>query len=175
MELGAMVCKPQNPDCEACVLRIYCEAYKKNSIHLLPIKINKVKVKERFLNYLIIQNEGKVYWTKREGNDIWNGLYEFPFIESKSKINGDELKLALKDFLTDMQTTQNIFSIDLLYETKHILTHQKIFANFWEIKFKTKKRLLFKNSSIFEISVADIDQFGIARITEKFIETKKLQ
>ena len=54
MELGATVCKPQKPLCNECVFNNSCVALSKNLISNLPVKVNKLKIKQRYFNYLVI-------------------------------------------------------------------------------------------------------------------------
>lgn len=38
MELGALQCVPQNPDCEACPLKGHCAAYGAGDVQTYPVK-----------------------------------------------------------------------------------------------------------------------------------------
>ena len=40
MEIGALVCKPSNPDCDNCPLRTQCVAYKTKRVSEFPYKPN---------------------------------------------------------------------------------------------------------------------------------------
>jgi A/G-specific adenine glycosylase len=64
MEFGAMQCKPKSPDCSVCPMRDFCEAYNNNTIAELPVKSKKIKVKNRFLHFLMIEKWGKVRKTE---------------------------------------------------------------------------------------------------------------
>ncbi|MGK0250692.1 MAG: A/G-specific adenine glycosylase [Gammaproteobacteria bacterium] len=82
MEFGAIQCKPQNPDCSICVFNDQCAALATNSIDKLPVKINKTKVRHRNLHFLVFRSpDHKTMLRQRTGKGIWQGLYEFPFIE----------------------------------------------------------------------------------------------
>ncbi len=43
MEFGAMLCKPKNPDCAICPMRLGCYAFANNAIADLPVKLNKAQ------------------------------------------------------------------------------------------------------------------------------------
>ena len=77
MEHGATVCKP-SPTCEICTLREYCFAFQNKEIQTLPVKTKKLKVKERPINYLVIEHQGNILMKKRSEKDIWQGMYDFP-------------------------------------------------------------------------------------------------
>jgi A/G-specific adenine glycosylase len=82
MEFGAMLCKPKNPACGICPVRIGCIAFKTNATTYLPVKINKVNVRERFFNYMLISDGKKILMNKRDESDIWANMYDLPLIET---------------------------------------------------------------------------------------------
>lgn len=120
MELGALVCKPNNPNCETCPVHQKCESFANKSFNSFPVKLKKVKVKNRFLNYIVVQNNGNTLLRKREGKGIWQGLYEFPMIESTESV--DKV-----DYFKNLNQDKLILS----HRTKHLLTHQKLEVSFW--------------------------------------------
>lgn len=123
MEFGALQCVPASPKCESCVLSISCEARIKNLVQELPIKSKKVKVKNRYLYYLVSNQNNKVFIQKRDDNDIWKGLYQFPLIESESVLSLNNIEkqsyIAFKAKIVHVQK-----------QIKHILTHQHLFLSF---------------------------------------------
>ncbi|WP_375579469.1 A/G-specific adenine glycosylase [Marivirga tractuosa] len=64
MELGATICTPKKPDCENCPLSQECEARIHHKQSELPVKMKKIKIKNRYLYYLIWQHEEKLAMKK---------------------------------------------------------------------------------------------------------------
>ena len=90
MEFGALQCKPKSPNCSICPMQDFCIAYQAMEVHAFPVRSKKIKVKERFLHFLMIQTDNGICIGKRKSG-IWNGLYEFPFFEfSLSYVYGPE-------------------------------------------------------------------------------------
>lgn len=131
MEFGSLQCTPKNPDCGSCPLAVGCEAFRQGRVGELPVKINKVKVKIRHFLYLYIYGEEKLVVNKRISGDIWEGLYDFPVIETTELFDPGE-RHALLEELREM-------GIQVHWQPerqfKHLLTHQRIFANFAELRF----------------------------------------
>lgn len=127
MEFGALHCKPQNPLCEECIFSKNCEANKGGLQNLLPVKEKKTKIKKRYFYYLVWRKGKSLALRKREGKDIWNGLFDFPLIE-KSKPASE------KQLLAELGNTS--FEMTDIY--KHVLSHQVIYARF----------LLMENASV---------------------------
>ena len=79
MDYGSIICKPKKVDCKSCLFSIDCKAYNSNSVEKYPIKKKKIKVKERYLNYVVVvTDDNKTQIKKRDGSGIWKNLYEFP-------------------------------------------------------------------------------------------------
>lgn len=127
MEFGAIHCTPQQPDCKNCPLQANCFAFHNDMVNMLPVKAKKVKVSNRYFNYFEIEHKGGVYIQRRQGNDIWKGLYEFPMTETETATE-DGLP-QLPDYLKRSDVVLKHSS----NEFKHILTHRRIFAKFYTL------------------------------------------
>lgn len=127
MDFGALHCKPQNPLCETCPLNDSCVALATKSIKELPVKEKKIKVRKRYFNYLVfISEDNKTVLSERKGKDIWQGLYEFPLVESEKSVSMEELH-------KEVSTKKEL----ILFNKKeiiHKLSHQHLYTKFWIIK-----------------------------------------
>jgi A/G-specific adenine glycosylase len=170
MELGAMVCKPQNPDCLNCPISANCFAFEKKEQTNLPVKIKKLKTKERYFNYLVFEFENKTYLKQRGPKDIWQGLFEFPILEMPLLKHADEvfIQLIANNFIDNQQGVE----VKFLENYKHILTHQVLYASFWRITCKTKPNL--PNDCV-EIKIDEINEYAVPKLLEKLISNDKLQ
>jgi A/G-specific adenine glycosylase len=166
MEFGSQYCKPVSPDCAHCIFKTKCVALQENSVHLLPLKKKKVKVKKRYFNYILIADPQKnIQVSKRASKDIWKGLYEFSLIETKRDTS--------PNLLFNSQEYKEIMSrgFSLLYSSKrykHVLTHQQLHARFYVIR--TKK---INGSRI--VNLDTIDQLAFPRLIEKFLKDCNLE
>lgn len=133
MDFGSIQCKPKNPNCMFCPFSESCFAYQKNKIENLPFKEKKLKIKKRYLNFLVTKTENKkTYIQKREGKGIWQGLYQFPIVESNKLLTKEEL-LITEEFnnLYPYKTTLSLFNKK---EIIHKLSHQHLHSQFWIIE-----------------------------------------
>ncbi|REG87100.1 A/G-specific adenine glycosylase [Algoriphagus antarcticus] len=124
MDFGARLCTPKNPDCEACPLKGSCFALLHNMVSDLPVKINKVKVRERNFHYYVIKCGEKWVWKKRTSGDIWEGLFDFPQIESLPNQKTESLEIP-----------QGVSFQHQIHQKKyrHILSHQRLNAIFSKV------------------------------------------
>lgn len=129
MEFGALQCKPKLPLCASCPLNLSCYALNHHKVDVLPVKLKKVKVKERWFNYFIGIDKGHVLTKKRMPGDIWQEMYDFPLIETTEKVSlmdGDFIKMAQNSFGSEV----NLIPMG---EKKHLLTHQIIYVQFFAL------------------------------------------
>ena len=136
MEFGAVQCVPQSPNCVICVFNSSCAALQKKKVNLLPVKSKKLKVKNRFFNYLVVSdaNENKII-QKRTSKGIWHNLYEFPMIETTEAVDFDFINQNIHiDFFQD-KTIESIAECTNA-EVIHKLSHQHLHIKFWKVNIK---------------------------------------
>lgn len=133
MELGAMICLPQQPHCNKCPVCEHCYALEHDIIDKLPVKAKKEKPSKRYFYYLVIMDgKNNFIIRRRTQKDIWQDLYDFPLIE-KSK------NYSITSVIKSSQWKEIFFSTPLTIENTskviiHKLTHQEIVARFIKIK-----------------------------------------
>ena len=149
MEFGSIHCKPRTPHCKSCPFSSDCIAYNQNKIYLLPQKRTKLKVIDRYFNYLVILDQnGQIQLEKRVGKGIWQNLFQFPLLETNKRV--DSRKKLIEKFSTKMITKLNTKKLKLWNREPiaHKLSHQKLFVFFWTIP---SKEILKKGYSLKEL------------------------
>lgn len=116
MELGALQCTPRDTSCDACPVQTHCLAYAHHTVSLLPVHTPKKPLHDRYLAYYIYikvtpQHETYTLLHRREGNDIWRHLWEFPLVEQAEPF-------------TDPLPARGV-------QLTHILSHQRLHARFY--------------------------------------------
>lgn len=166
MEFGALQCVPQFPDCHVCKINTVCSAFLNNQVSSLPVKGKKSKIRARYFNYLVINVGGLTCFHKRQLEDVWKELYEFPLIESSQEILVDTLMdLSEFRFLINKTDVCSISSNPRVF--KHILSHQVIFAKFWEIDL-----LEFNFSEYLKVDWNEIQQLPTSKLIENYLKIR---
>ena len=138
MEFGALICTPF-PDCNSCVLGSKCIALNKNEVEKLPVKRKKKKIKERFLNYIVlIDTKNNTIVQKRIEKDIWFKLNQFPLIETNFKVDDIMRVSSFKKFINSKKIPIKIEKYSR-HNVKHVLSHQILQISFH--KFKIEKEI----------------------------------
>ncbi len=162
MEFGSQYCKPINPNCKNCIFNKKCVAFNNNLVALLPVKEKKTKIKNRYLNYLIIvDKKGNVIIHKRSKNDIWLGLYEFFLIETETEF----AEANLLKHIEIKKTCGTAFDIKYISKQyKHILSHQHLYAKFYCLKLS-----IVHKKSAKSVPISALTNFAFPRLIDKFL------
>ncbi len=133
MEFGAVQCKPQSPYCNSCPLASSCSGLKNQHVGMLPVKLKKTKVTHRWFNYMVIvSNQQETLLEERKGKGIWQGLYQFPLVETDKAVGDIELH---QTEIEKISTLKN-FSITQFNQKPivHKLSHQHLYTTFWVLE-----------------------------------------
>ena len=134
MEFGALQCVPKSPNCGICVFNTSCAALQKKKVDQLPVKSKKLKVRNRFFNYLVVSDDNEnTIIQKRIAKGIWHNLYEFPLIETERVEDFDCIaNLIQSDFFKGNEIVG--ISESNPETIIHKLSHQHLHIKFWKIK-----------------------------------------
>jgi A/G-specific adenine glycosylase len=165
MEFGATVCLPRNPLCENCIFSKECVANLTGKTNELPFKSKKTKVSQRFLTYLVFHDSENTLLKKRDGKDIWQGLFDFPLVETKteklSSVEKKELEILLKKFKVINQKPE-------IVKVKHILSHRELRIEFRI--YHLKKMISVDGYQNFELKKKKFP--GVPQVIMKLLEDK---
>lgn len=170
MDFGATLCVPKNPDCEKCPFQEDCVAYRDELIGQLPVKEKKLKKRTRYFQYLIFNLNDQIWIRKRTGKDIWQGLYDFPLIETTELINKGKL-LKHKTFLD--WTKKNEVTIERVSRPfSQQLTHQKIHSVFFELQLAHMPEDFLADWQI--ITRSNLTDYAFPRIIDLYLQDNSL-
>ncbi len=162
IEFGALYCTPTNPDCVNCPLQTYCQAFAHGTVHLLPVRKPIAALKDRYLNYIVyLSAKGETLLHRREKQDIWKHLYEFPLHESDHLFTQAELTPYLPAG-AHLQGEKTL---------KHILSHQRLHARFFFVQspeLPTTNQL--PAADYIRISLQALDDYALSRLTLRALE-----
>ncbi|MDM0043317.1 A/G-specific adenine glycosylase [Variovorax dokdonensis] len=115
MDLGATVCTPRGPLCEACPVRLDCVARERGWQARLPVKTRKLKRTSQSLWLLLARDgNGRVWLEKRPSKGIWAGLHALPAFDSRE---------ALVAAMAESGTGGEMHDVPAF---RHVLTHKDL-------------------------------------------------
>jgi A/G-specific adenine glycosylase len=165
MDFGSLVCTPK-PVCDRCPLQSGCYAFDRRAIDLFPAGRKPVAVRHRYFHYLYIRRGAFTFIRKRTEKDIWQGLYEFPLIETDSPVSAKKLPATplWKALLAPCRTLPVRISTPL----KHQLSHQTIHALFYTLEVAEPPERIAEE--YLQIPHADLDDYALPRLLTLFLE-----
>lgn len=164
MEFGAIQCTPVNPSCGICPISEGCYAFNHNAQAKLPVKLKKVKVRNRYFVYLVLTDGARYYMNERGPKDVWQGLYDFLLQEHKAMPDTESVLSDLAEKSGGM-----IILEDESVEYKHILTHQRIFAKFFKVKVN-KTGWLEEQEGLKAYSVDQMNDLPKPKLIDKYLK-----
>jgi A/G-specific adenine glycosylase len=119
MELGAIVCLPRSPNCEACPLRKMCQARRSGEVELYPRVEIRAKPKTAVHHAVVIRRKrgAEILLEQRGIRGMWANMWQTPTVENPSALQEMEIKAAL---------SIPIHEINAIGEFSHQTTHRTI-------------------------------------------------
>lgn len=122
MELGAVVCTPANPHCEACPVATYCEALRSGDVSRYPTPRRRPTTIDVRLANLIVLDGDRIGVVRRATGTKMAGLHDLPALELSSEADAShELATHLRD---DYGVT--VSEPTCIGTARHAITHHKI-------------------------------------------------
>ena len=121
MELGAIICKPRNPQCDRCPVRKLCVARQHGIAEQLPNTGRRTATQIRHRVVFWVQRQGRLLARQRPANGINACYWELPHIELPDK-HADWNQTARKLFAIQPQSNRPLWTVT------HHITHHRIRA-----------------------------------------------
>lgn len=78
MELGALVCTPRSPRCDACPVARRCDARRRGLVDTVPVRTPRKPVPHHDIVAAVIARRGRFLFGQRPPGGLLGGLWEFP-------------------------------------------------------------------------------------------------
>ena len=122
MELGALVCKPQQPLCSTCPIQRLCLAHETRQVDEYPKKLKKSPTPQFNIAVGVVFKNSSVLITRRKPEGLLGGLWEFP---GGKILNHEKAQDACIREIKE-ETNLSVAVDSHLDRIKHAYTHFKI-------------------------------------------------
>lgn len=167
MEFGALQCTPRAPRCETCPLQAHCLAYARGTVGQRPARGRETPLRNRYFHYLDIRCGDLTLLGQRTAKDIWQGLYEFPLIETDTPAGFGEL-CGTERFAQLTREAGTVALRRTIPIPRHQLSHQSIHAIFYELEVETITPAMQAAYRI--IAESEVGNYAVSRLTERYLE-----
>lgn len=120
MDLGAIICRPKDPDCPACPLRGLCRAAQRRTQHKRPVTSRRRETPSHVHASAVIQQRGRFLLSRRPTNGLLGGLWEFPQV----RLNGNSTAGLTR--LVRSQYDLRVRPRALLITLRHAYSHFRV-------------------------------------------------
>ena len=163
MDFGATVCTPKRPACGTCPLRSDCVALATGRVTALPVKAKKLKQRTRYFHYLVLRSSERVLLRRRPAGDIWQGLFDFPLVETDGPDTSTEEVLSQADWVKSSGCELQQRSAPL----RQTLSHQKIVARFYELRCSVLPTALPPH--VRAVQLVDLADHAFPKIVDRYL------
>ena len=133
MELGALICRPRNPQCDICPVGNFCVAKERNLTSQLPVRARSRPTPRYTYGAGVIWSNETVLIQRRNYNVMLGGLWEFP---GGKLITTNSFENALSQKIYE-QTALQVRVLKYYCEMKHAYSHFKIVLHTYKCELAT--------------------------------------
>ena len=140
-----------------------CLALAAGTVALRPVKQGRARVRGRWFHYLHVTCDGRTLLCRREGRDIWQGLYEFPLLETEGPADFPALaaRLDFRELLGDAAWRL----VGMVVMPRHQLSHQTIHATVYRIETPS----LSATAAALAVDTAAVGNYAVPRLLERYL------
>jgi A/G-specific adenine glycosylase len=166
MELGAMICKPNKPNCLQCPVKLFCRAFitlKEPS--LLPVKKPKSKRPVYTTAIGIIIKNKRVLIAKRPADTLLGNLWEFP--GGKQKKGENLLETCMREIKEEVGIQVNVQK--KLTRIQHQYSHFKVNIHVYLCEYVSGHTRPIGCAKVRWITINDLNLYAFPRANQKII------
>ncbi len=166
MEIGALVCRPRAPRCEACPLQADCIAFQTERTAELPMKSARKPVPHYQIVAGIVWKNGKFLLARRRQDQMLGGLWVFPGGRSKP---GEAPAATLRREIR--QETGLRVRVGFPYcRVKHGYTHFRITLIAYRCEWCSGKAKALASDEVCWVGLQDIDAYPLPKANHKVLQ-----
>lgn len=122
MELGATLCTPKRPDCDACPVRVHCRAAAAGDPETLPRRAKRTAVRSMRAIAVAIDRGGRLLAVRRPEKGLMAGLWELP---GGLLAEGEEAKDRAPEILREAVGLE-VRELESVGGIEHVFTHRRL-------------------------------------------------
>ena len=162
MDFGALQCTPAQPQCDGCPFGERCLARAAGSIAARPVKRGRTQTRDRWFNYLHVTCGERTVLCRRGAGDIWQGLYEFPMVETPAAAEFGDL-IATEPFRRWVGPSWHL--VRSVAMPRHQLSHQTLHATFYRIEVPE----LTPDAAAAAVSASALGEYAVPRLLDRYL------
>ena len=170
MEIGALVCRSQEPSCLLCPIKTYCEGYAKGIQEIIPIP-KKKQIHKLHAAIAVIRQSKKFLIQQRTQKGLLEGMWEFP---GGKQEDGEPIEDTLRREVREELEAHVEESIFLL-KVRHHYTQFSVTLHVYDCKVREN---IVEHKTRLWVSLEEMQTYpmpaGSARIVDYLLKEKEV-
>ncbi|MFV0431513.1 MAG: A/G-specific adenine glycosylase [Alphaproteobacteria bacterium] len=155
IELGALICRPNNPQCEKCPIKTSCKAYLHGKVISYPKKSQKKEKEIRYGRfYLIKDTKNQLLFWRRGDKGLLASLYVLP----SNNWYKDE-SIDIENLIENIEDKR-----EHLFDYKHIFTHIELRVSVYRLQLKSE---IPRWNNAYWLKLEDIKNIALPTVIKK--------
>ena len=164
MELGALVCRPLNPSCDACPVMHECAALSRG-VHAFPVRDEKRAVPKQKIAVGVVTDGKRVLITRRAEKGMLGGLWEFP----GGKVQpGEKAPDACQRELRE-ETGLSVEVGKRIARVKHVYSHLEVAIDVFHCRYRGGSVVLDGPTDHRWITMEEVSGYAFPKANHKFL------
>jgi A/G-specific adenine glycosylase len=169
MDLGAVVCLPQNPQCGVCPLTQLCQSLQAGTQDDYPVMEKREKVPHYTVTAAVMRRNGQVLIAQRSEDALLGGMWEYPGGKQEP---GESLENCLKrEIKEELGVTIQVGAQIGVF--RHAYTHFKVTLHAFESRISGGEPHLNDHQALAWASLEDLDAYPMGKIDRQI--SRRLQ
>ncbi|MBP5640966.1 MAG: A/G-specific adenine glycosylase [Victivallales bacterium] len=166
MELGALICHPNKPDCGHCPVKAFCKAFASGSPQDFPKKRKKAPVPHYHVAVAVIYDGERFLILKRGEDQMLGGLWEFPGGKLETGETSEEAVVREVREETGLEITLG----KEIAVVRHSYSHFKITMHAFSCVISGDSRKINTDRPHCWISLSEIQNYAFPKANHKIFE-----
>ncbi len=166
MELGATVCTPRSPRCNACPIAPMCEGNRLGIQDRLPIRRARKVIPHYDVTAAVIRKNGRVLIAQRPLDGMLGGLWEFP--GGKREMDETLEECLRREIREELRLEIEVGS--QLTQVRHAYTHFRITLHAFECRLVSGEARAIGVADFKWVRLSELDRYAFAKTDRKIIQ-----
>lgn len=166
MELGALICRAENPSCLLCPVRNCCSALDHGRVDELPLPRARAARKHLKFAVAVYEKDGSVLLGMRDERGLFGGLWELPSAELTARSGPSQVTAALGGALgTPVLLEYPLGSV------RRTLTHRELELELYRVTARSQPRPGARYQEFRWVAPGEAGTLGMSTAMQRALET----
>ena len=165
MEVGALVCRPRTPRCDACPLQLDCRAFRAGRTAELPIKGTRKPLPHHQVAVGVVWKDGAFLLARRRQDQMLGGLWVFP----GSRLKPDEKPGQRLRRVIQAQTGLCVQIGHPYCRVEHGYTHFRITLTAYRCKWRGGEPRALASDEVRWVSLREVGAYPLPKANHKVL------